>query len=95
MNRFMQELTHANIESEIIGFLRMTVFDSSVRIERDTDLFVAGLDSIALLKLLLFIEKHYAVHVPEETITEERISSVKNCAALVYSLLTQGSRIEL
>jgi acyl carrier protein len=77
----------ADIEVEIVGYLRMVIFDSSVLIERDTDLLAAGLDSIALLNLLLFIEKQYDVCIPEETITEETIRSVKNIAALIYALM--------
>lgn len=90
----MQALTQVDIESEIISYLQKTIFDPSVQLARDTDLFVAGLDSIALLMLLLFIEKRYAVTVPDETITEETIRSVKNCAELVYSLLLQSRSVE-
>jgi acyl carrier protein len=77
----------ADIEAEIVGYLHMVIFDPSVLIERDTDLLAAGLDSIALLNLLLFIEKQYGVCIPEETITEETIRNVKNIAALVYALM--------
>ena len=84
----MTEFLPNDVEAEIIAYLRMVIFDAAVLIERDTDLLAAGLDSIALLNLLLFLEKRYGVCIPDESITEEVIRTVKTFAALVCSLMT-------
>lgn len=47
------------------------------------DLFDAGLDSMAIMQLLIFLEDRYGVEIPPEAVTRENFSTVDSLAALL------------
>jgi acyl carrier protein len=72
-----------NIEGRLLDYLMTEIFDSSVTIDAQTDLLAAGMDSMALLRLLHFIEASLHIRLPEAELTEERIKTVRNIAELI------------
>lgn len=81
-----QILKHADIEKIIICFLKKEIYDDSVYLDNQTDLIESGMDSFALLSLLMFIEKEFDIRIPQEEINETRMKNVNHLAALVYEL---------
>ena len=73
------------IQEHLVVFLQNEIFDSSVTIEADTDLFETGFDSFSLVKLLVFIEKQYNLQIPEEKLTEDTLKDVKQISELIYA----------
>jgi acyl carrier protein len=49
----------------------------------DADLFESGLDSVRIMRLLVFLEEEFRVRLPDEEITPERIGTVNALVALV------------
>ena len=49
----------------------------------DDDLELAGLDSMALLKVLLFIEAHYGFWMPDEDLVTDNIRTARAFAAYI------------
>lgn len=77
---------YSNTEKQLLDYLGEEIFDVSVGLEPRTDLLAAGLDSLALLKLLQFIEDTMLIRIPEGEITEEQIRTVRNLAQLIGRL---------
>jgi acyl carrier protein len=75
------------IEAELMGFLQREVFAPSMEVTIETDLVAAGLDSMSLVRLLLFVEMTHGLWVPEKEITSESLRNVRALAATVVRLL--------
>ncbi|MFO7560786.1 MAG: phosphopantetheine-binding protein [Desulfobacterales bacterium] len=73
------------IKGPLASFLKTEIFDSSVILETDTDLFESGFDSFSLIKLIVFIEKKFRIHIPEEKITEETFRNINSLSELIYA----------
>jgi len=76
------------IKGHLVSFLKNEIFDSSVILETDTDLFESGFDSFSLIKLIVFIEKKYRIQIPDEKITEENFRNINSLSELVYAFQT-------
>jgi len=64
-------------------FIDATIMARSHPVEPDDDLELAGLDSMALLKILLFIEAEYGFWMPDEDLVEENIRTVRALATYI------------
>ncbi len=73
------------IKEQLVSFLHNEIFDSSIQIKVDTDLFESGFDSFSLVKLLVFIEKQYSIQVPEDRLTEDTLRNVNRLSELIYA----------
>ena len=49
------------------------------------DLFTLGLDSLRIMRLLVFLEERLKVIIPDQEITSERLASIDAIVALVGS----------
>ncbi|MGM0425024.1 MAG: phosphopantetheine-binding protein [Thermodesulfobacteriota bacterium] len=77
------------VKSRLMEFLGSEIFDPSVQIEEGTDLLEAGLDSMSLLQILMFVESSFDLRIPEAEINEERIRFPDSIAQLIYELQAQ------
>ena len=79
----------SEIETELLAFLRSTIFSPDTPIDAGTDLIAAGFDSMSLVKVLLHIETKYGKWIPEGEITNEALASVSALAATVARVLNE------
>jgi acyl carrier protein len=69
--------------------LRSYVIDELIQVpdpagwDDDGDLLEAGLDSMGIMRLVVFIEERFGVTVPDEEITPENIGSLSAVARLI------------
>lgn len=69
--------------------LRGYLFGTLIPTERnawpsdDADLFEAGLDSLRVMQLLVFIEEKFGVHLPDHEVTPERIGSIESLSSWI------------
>ncbi|HVU07876.1 MAG TPA: phosphopantetheine-binding protein [Verrucomicrobiae bacterium] len=75
------------IETELLAFLRREIFAPETNLTPETNLIAAGFDSMSLVRLLLFIETHYGLWIPESEITNATLLNVRALAATVARLL--------
>ena len=75
------------IETKLLDFLKREVFAPEVVATRETELAAAGLDSLALMRLLVFIENEYGFWIPENEITGDAFFNVGALAATIARLL--------
>lgn len=77
----------AQIETDLLAFVRREVFATQVDATLDTDLVAAGFDSMSLVRLLVFVEQTYGMWVPESEITGESLQNLRTLASTVARLL--------
>jgi acyl carrier protein len=75
------------IEAKLLDFLKREVFAAEVVVDPETDLVAAGLDSLALMRLLVFIENEYGFWIPENEISGDAFLNVRALAATIARLL--------
>lgn len=75
------------IEEELLVFLRQEVFAPDVQLTADTDLILAGFDSMSLVRVMLFLETTYGLWVPEGEINAETLRNLRTLAETVARLL--------
>jgi acyl carrier protein len=78
-----------DIESKLLEFLREEVFSPTTVLAENTDLIAAGFDSLSLVSLLLFVEKTYALWIPENELNESTLKNIHTIAALIARLLNE------
>ena len=72
------------IANALAHFINTSIMARSHPVQPDDDLATAGVDSMALLKILLFIEAEYGFWMPDEDLVEENIASVRALATYIH-----------
>lgn len=73
-----------NIAKIVINEL---LISSELQIDKDTKLIEIGVDSVALMMLLVFIEEQYGIEIGEDALIGEGFDSLGDIAEYVYSKL--------
>jgi acyl carrier protein len=60
--------------------------DDSVTIDRDTDLFDLGLDSLGINRLVVLLERRFSVRVPDAEVVADNFRGIEAIVALVSRL---------
>ncbi len=80
-----------DVREELRTYLFVTLIpmDKSVWPSDDADLFDAGMDSLRLMRLLVFAEEKWKMKLPDHEVTPERIVSINALVAWFKSHLNQ------
>lgn len=73
----------ANLENELAALIASQFFDDSCPVHAETDLFEAGLDSMALMQLVVLLEEKWGVATPAEDLTTENFRTASALAMLM------------
>lgn len=60
-------------------------------LEDDADLFAAGLDSLAIVNVLMSIEETFDIEFPEHLLSRKSFSSIRNLSRAVAELRAEAS----
>jgi len=71
------------VAKAVTAFINTTIMARTRPVQPDDDLELAGLDSMALLKVLLFIEAQYGFWMPDEDLVEENIKTPRAFATYI------------
>lgn len=82
-----EALTLPQLEQRVLDLVRDEVLQTPPGFGTGSDLFEAGLDSMAIMQLLLLLEEHYGVAIPVGSVSRANFKSAKTIAAL---LVQQG-----
>ena len=72
-----------DVAGVLIAFVNAHIMARGRAIAPDDDFEVAGVDSMALLKILLFIEAKFGFWMPDEDLVQENLASARALAAYV------------
>ena len=81
------DLNHEKICGELCGFLSENILAEGVHVDHETGLGSLGVDSYALLEVLLFIERRFNVVLPEQSMTPLTFHNVSNLAGCISEQL--------
>jgi acyl carrier protein len=73
------------VTAAVVRFLNTEIMAATSAIGPDDVLADAGVDSMALLKVLVFLERELGVWVPDEDLTDDVVTSARTLAAYVCS----------
>ncbi len=71
------------LEGQLIVLLRERVLETSAPMEADTNLYTLGMDSMAIMQLLILVEEEYGVSLPESSLTRDNFTTPRQLAHLV------------
>jgi len=69
-----------DVTAALTAFVNANIMARGHRIEPDDDFEAAGIDSMGLLKVLLFIEAEFGFWMPDEDLVEENVASPRAIA---------------
>ncbi len=73
----------AALEQQLVVLLRERLLETSAPLDAGTDLYTLGLDSMAIMQLLILVEEEYGVALPENTLTRDNFSTAHQLAHLI------------
>ena len=80
-------LDRAAMTSRLVEIVRQIMPEkSSLSVARDTDLYGAGLTSMAMVKLMLAVEVEFDLSIPDEDLHPDNFRSIDAVEALVGRL---------
>lgn len=71
------------IERELLDAVRQRLVDPDVEMDSTTPLWSVGLDSMAVMQLLLLIEECFGLWLPESGLTRDNLRDVRSLAGVV------------
>ena len=72
-------------KTKLLELVSQDILDVGPGFNAQSNLFDAGLDSMAIMQLLLLIEQNFGVRLPAAKLTREHFSSVDDLARLMDS----------
>jgi acyl carrier protein len=79
------------IRDQVCDFLRSDLVAEGASFDGDTPFNEMGVDSLSLVAILLFIERRFAVTVPESQLTRQNLKSAAALSRCVHALLLSAS----
>jgi acyl carrier protein len=71
------------VAGRLTTFINASIMARGRPVQADDDLESAGLDSMALLKILLFIETEFGFWMPDEDLVKDHIHSARALATYI------------
>jgi acyl carrier protein len=71
------------VVTALVTFINTSIMARGRPIEPDDNLEAAGVDSMAFLKVLLFIESEFGFWIPDEDLVDENIASPRALARYI------------
>ncbi len=76
-------LSEAEVAEALVGYVNAHIMASGRAIGSEDSFEAAGVDSMALLKILLFVETEYGFWVPDEDLSDENTGSAQALARYI------------
>lgn len=73
------------LETQLLTLVSERLLEVPRDFSVESDLFVHGLDSMAIMQFILLIEEAFGVTIPERELTRQNFGSVRRVAALLRS----------
>ena len=74
------------IEAKILQLICSELLEIADDLSLDSDLFDAGLDSMAIMQLTLILEREFGVSIAENLIVKSTFSTVRNLTNVLFQL---------
>jgi acyl carrier protein len=71
------------LEPKLVTMIRERLLETQPGFDADSNLYEAGLDSMALMQLLIIVEEEYGVSIPEGDLTKQNFSTTRHLAQII------------
>ena len=71
------------LEPQLVTMISERLLETRPGFDADSNLYEAGLDSRALMQLLILVEEEYGVSIPEADLTKQNFSTTRHLAQLI------------
>lgn len=75
------------IIEELKKYIETNILSAEVRINADSNLQQAGIDSFSTVEIILFIERRFGVMIPDEKLVPENFRTLKALSLVVQEML--------
>ena len=75
------------IIAEIKKFIETNILATDIKIDADSNLQQAGIDSFSIVEIILFIERKFGVVITDEKLVPENFKTINALAATVAELI--------
>ena len=75
------------IIEELKKYIETNILSAEVRINADSNLQQAGIDSFSTVEIILFIERRFGVMIPDEKLVPENFRTLKALSLVVQEIL--------
>ena len=72
-----------SLEQQLVQLVSERLLETQPGFNADSNLYDSGLDSMAIMQLLILLEEEYGVAVPESELTRQNFSTVRSVASLI------------
>ena len=76
---------HCSRRAKLLDLVSNDILEVGPDFDEHSDLYDAGLDSMAIMQLLVLIEQNFGVRLPAAKLTRANLSSVADLAGLIDS----------
>ena len=76
-----------SIIGELKKYIEDNILSGDVKIEADTNLQHAGIDSFSTVEIILFIERRFGVMIPDDKLVPDNFRTLQALSGIVQELL--------
>ena len=81
----------APLETKLVSLLGERLLELPAAFDADSNLYAAGLDSMAIMQLLVLVEEECGVVIPEGDLTHHNFSTIRHLAQLIRERSSHAS----
>jgi acyl carrier protein len=75
------------IAQQLVQYLQTEILDQPVALDENQSFAEMGVESYAVIQLVLFIERKFGVELPESDLTSDNLKSISTLAACTAKYL--------
>lgn len=72
-----------HLDQQLVTLVSERLLETHPGFDANSNLYEAGLDSMALMQLLILVEEDYGVSIPESALTKQNFSTVRHLSQLI------------
>jgi acyl carrier protein len=80
-----------SLEQQLVQLVSERLLETQPGFDADSNLYDSGLDSMAIMQLLILIEEEYGVALPESALTRQNFSTVRSVVGLIRARTTPSA----
>ena len=73
-----------HLDQQLVTLVSERLLETQPGFDADSNLYEAGLDSMALMQLLILVEEEYGVSIPESALTKQNFSTVRHLSQIIH-----------
>jgi len=73
-----------DLDQQLVTLVSERLLEVQPGFGADSNLYEAGLDSMALMQLLILVEEDYGVSIPEAALTRQNFSTVRHLSRIIF-----------